>query len=236
MDFAQRFLFFNNASVNPPLYLYTMKKVRLRFAPSPTGGLHLGGVRTALYNYLYAKKHKGDFVLRIEDTDQSRYVAGAEQYINDCLNWCGIQPNEGPHHEGEYAPYRQSERKNLYKQYAEELVKKGHAYYAFDTPEEIEAVSQSTEKNVSLNGLAVANATENIAQTPIVTSVVAPLVIETLEANATALLTLRTETREEKAIVIINKHGGVIENERAAIAQSTKDEVANAAQAPDRLK
>ena len=136
------FLFFNNASVNPPLYLYTMKKVRLRFAPSPTGGLHLGGVRTALYNYLYAKKHKGDFVLRIEDTDQSRYVAGAEQYINDCLDWCGIQPNEGPHHEGEHAPYRQSERKDLYRKYAEELVKKGHAYYAFDTPEEIESLRE----------------------------------------------------------------------------------------------
>jgi len=119
-----------------------MKKVRVRFAPSPTGGLHLGGVRTALYNYLYAKKHKGDFVLRIEDTDQNRYVPGAEQYIIDCLNWCGIQPDEGPHHEGAYPPYRQSERKNLYRQYAEELVKKGHAYYAFDTPEEIEALRE----------------------------------------------------------------------------------------------
>ena len=104
------------------------------------------------------------------------------------------------------------------------------------TPEEIEAISQSTEKNVGLNGLAVANATENIAQTPIVTSVVAPLMIETLEANAMALLTLHTKVGEEEAIAIINKHGGVIENERAAIAQSTKDEVANAAQAPDRLK
>ncbi len=88
-----------------------MKKVRVRFAPSPTGGLHLGGVRTALYNYLFAKKHDGDFVLRIEDTDQNRYVEGAEQYIIDCLKWCGILPDEGPHHEGDYAPYRQSERK-----------------------------------------------------------------------------------------------------------------------------
>jgi glutamyl-tRNA synthetase len=119
-----------------------MKKVRVRFAPSPTGGLHLGGIRTALYNYLYAKKHKGDFVLRIEDTDQNRYVEGAEQYIIDCLNWCGMQPDESPHHEGEYAPYRQSERKHLYKKYAEDLVKKGHAYYAFDTPEEIEALRE----------------------------------------------------------------------------------------------
>ncbi len=115
-----------------------MKKVRVRFAPSPTGGLHLGGVRTALYNYLFAKKHNGDFVLRIEDTDQSRYVPGAEQYIINSLQWCDILPNEGPHQDGEYGPYRQSERRNLYSNYAEELVKKGHAYYAFDTPEEIE--------------------------------------------------------------------------------------------------
>jgi len=115
-----------------------MKKVRVRFAPSPTGGLHIGGVRTALYNYLFAKKNKGDFVLRIEDTDQNRYVEGAEQYIMDCLNWCGISPDEGPGLEGDCGPYRQSERKNLYKKYAEELVKKGYAYYAFDTPGEIE--------------------------------------------------------------------------------------------------
>ncbi len=119
-----------------------MSKVRVRFAPSPTGGLHLGGVRTALYNYLFAKKHNGDFVLRIEDTDQGRYVPGAEQYIIDSLAWCGILPDEGPHKEGDYAPYRQSERKNFYKEYAEELVKKGHAYYAFDTPEEIEALRE----------------------------------------------------------------------------------------------
>ena len=116
-----------------------MSKVRVRFAPSPTGGLHLGGVRTALYNYLFAKKNGGDFVLRVEDTDQTRYVEGAEQYIIDCLNWCGISPDEGPHNPGDYAPYRQSERKNIYREYAEELVKSGHAYYAFDTPEEIES-------------------------------------------------------------------------------------------------
>lgn len=118
------------------------KKVRVRFAPSPTGGLHLGGVRTALYNYLFAKKHGGDFILRTEDTDQSRYVEGAEQYIIDCLNWCGLNPDEGPHVGGEYAPYRQSERKDLYKKYAEQLVNDGHAYYAFDTPEEIEAMRE----------------------------------------------------------------------------------------------
>lgn len=114
------------------------KRVRVRFAPSPTGGLHLGGVRTALFNYLFAKKHNGDFILRIEDTDQNRYVEGAEQYIIDCLNWCGITPDESPVTPGQYAPYRQSERKNLYRQYAEKLVMEGHAYYAFDTAEELE--------------------------------------------------------------------------------------------------
>lgn len=119
-----------------------MSKVRVRFAPSPTGGLHLGGVRTALYNYLFAKKHHGDFVLRVEDTDQTRYVEGAEEYIIDCLKWCNILPDEGPHKQGAYGPYRQSERKNLYRQYAEQLVKSGHAYYAFDTPEEIEAMRE----------------------------------------------------------------------------------------------
>nr|WP_294943505.1 glutamate--tRNA ligase [uncultured Mucilaginibacter sp.] len=115
------------------------KKVRVRFAPSPTGGLHLGGVRTVLFNYLFAKKHGGDFVLRIEDTDQSRYVAGAEKYIADCLAWCGLIPDESPAVGGQYAPYRQSERKVIYREYAERLVSQGHAYYAFDTPEELDA-------------------------------------------------------------------------------------------------
>jgi glutamyl-tRNA synthetase len=114
------------------------KKVRVRFAPSPTGGLHLGGVRTVLFNYLFAKKHHGDFVLRIEDTDQNRYVEGAEQYILDCLGWCGLLPDESPVAGGPYAPYRQSERKSIYREYAEKLVRQGHAYYAFDTPEELE--------------------------------------------------------------------------------------------------
>lgn len=115
-----------------------MKEVRTRFAPSPTGGLHLGGVRTALYSYLFAKKHNGKFILRIEDTDQNRYVEGAEQYIVDCLEWCGISPDESPLKGGEYTPYRQSERKEIYKQYAMQLINSGHAYYAFDTTEELE--------------------------------------------------------------------------------------------------
>jgi len=114
------------------------KRVRVRFAPSPTGGLHLGGMRTVLYNYLFAKKHGGDFILRIEDTDQSRYVPGAEEYIFNCLKWAGLEPDESPIHGGEHGPYRQSERKDLYRKYAEQLVKDGHAYYAFDTPEELE--------------------------------------------------------------------------------------------------
>jgi glutamyl-tRNA synthetase len=115
------------------------KKVRVRFAPSPTGGLHIGGVRTILFNYLFAKQNNGDFILRIEDTDQGRYVAGAEEYIINCLKWCGLNPDEGPHVGGGFGPYRQSERKNLYRAYAEELVKNGYAYYAFDTPEELDS-------------------------------------------------------------------------------------------------
>ena len=118
------------------------REVRTRFAPSPTGGLHLGGVRTALYSYLFAKKHQGKFILRIEDTDQNRYVSGAEQYIIDCLAWCGLSPDEGPHIGGEHAPYRQSERKESYKQYALQLVESGHAYYAFDTTEELEKMRE----------------------------------------------------------------------------------------------
>ena len=114
------------------------KRVRVRFAPSPTGGLHLGGVRTVLFNYLFAKKHGGDFILRIEDTDQSRFVPGAEDYIVQTLNWCGMIPDESPVVGGPYAPYRQSERKESYKQYATTLIEAGHAYYAFDTPTELE--------------------------------------------------------------------------------------------------
>lgn len=119
-----------------------MSKVRVRFAPSPTGGLHLGGVRTVLYNYLFAKHHGGDFVLRIEDTDQTRFVEGAEDYIFKCLEWCGLIPDESPRHGGPYGPYRQSERKHLYYQYAQQLIDVGYAYYAFDTPAELEAMRE----------------------------------------------------------------------------------------------
>jgi glutamyl-tRNA synthetase len=120
-----------------------INKVRARFAPSPTGGLHLGGVRTVLFNYLYAKKYGGDFIVRIEDTDQARFVEGAEKYIFDCLDWCGLAPDESVLQDGPYAPYRQSERKSIYRKYAERLVKEGKAYYAFDTPAELEAMREN---------------------------------------------------------------------------------------------
>ncbi len=124
------------------------RRVRLRFAPSPTGGLHMGGVRTALFSYLFAKKHNGDFILRIEDTDQTRYVKGAEEYIIEALKWCGIEPNEGVGFgDGPHAPYRQSERKELgiYAKYAQQLIDAGHAYYAFDTSEELDAMRKRLE-------------------------------------------------------------------------------------------
>lgn len=118
----------------------------MRFAPSPTGPLHMGGVRTALYNYLFAKKHGGDFILRVEDTDQTRFVNGAEVYIIDSLKWCGITPDEGQGFGGSFGPYRQSERKPMYKAFAEQLVKSGHAYYALDTAEDLETVRDLAKK------------------------------------------------------------------------------------------
>lgn len=114
------------------------RHVRVRFAPSPTGPLHIGGVRSALYNYLFARKHGGTFILRIEDTDQQRYVPGSEEYIHESLSWLGLVPDEGPNHGGPFGPYRQSERKNLYTLWIDHLIERGHAYLAFDTPEELE--------------------------------------------------------------------------------------------------
>ncbi|WP_378186069.1 glutamate--tRNA ligase [Aquimarina sp. W85] len=122
-----------------------MNDVRVRFAPSPTGPLHIGGLRTALFNYLFAKKHAGTFILRIEDTDQNRYVEGAESYIKEALDWCSIPYDEGPEIKGVYGPYRQSERKSLYKEYAQELIKNGSAYYAFDTAEELDSIRKKYE-------------------------------------------------------------------------------------------
>ena len=122
------------------------RETRVRFAPSPTGPLHIGGVRTALYNYLYAKRNKGKFILRIEDTDQQRKVEGAEEYIIEALNWLGISPDEGPVTGGPMSPYRQSDRKDLYSEYTDQLITSGHAYIAFDTPAEIEAVKATMIK------------------------------------------------------------------------------------------
>lgn len=147
------------------------RKVRVRFAPSPTGPLHIGGVRTALYNYLYAKKHGGDFLLRIEDTDQNRLVPGAEQYIIESLKWIGIEPNEGVGFgDGPHAPYRQSDRKASYRQYAEQLIQSGHAYYAFDSEQELEALKaahpnfkyDATTRQLAKNSLTLS--AEEVAQ------------------------------------------------------------------------
>lgn len=126
-----------------------MNNIRLRFAPSPTGPLHMGGVRTALFNYLFAKRNNGKLILRIEDTDQTRYVPGAEEYIINSLEWCGIKFDEGIKEGGEFGPYRQSERKEIYKKYALELVDKGLAYYAFDTPEELDEMRKKLEEQKS---------------------------------------------------------------------------------------
>jgi glutamyl-tRNA synthetase len=118
------------------------KQVRVRFAPSPTGPQHIGGIRTALYNYLFARQHQGTFILRIEDTDQTRYVEGTEAYIKEALKWCGITPDEGVEEGGPYAPYQQSERTEIYQRYAQQLIDDGHAYYAFDTPEELDEMRE----------------------------------------------------------------------------------------------
>ncbi len=121
-------------------------KTRVRFAPSPTGPLHIGGLRTALFNYLYARKHKGTFILRVEDTDQNRYVDGSESYIQEALEWCGMIPDEGPANGGSHGPYRQSERKGIYKSHIEELLTSGAAYYAFDSSEALSTAREEAEK------------------------------------------------------------------------------------------
>jgi glutamyl-tRNA synthetase len=123
-----------------------MTQVRVRFAPSPTGPLHIGGVRTALYNYLFARKNRGTFILRIEDTDQARFVQGAEEYIMETLHWCGISVDEGIREGGAFGPYRQSDRKDIYRQYADMLVERGDAYFAFDTPEQLETLRKESER------------------------------------------------------------------------------------------
>ena len=121
------------------------RKVRVRFAPSPTGPLHIGGLRTALYNFLFAKQNQGDFILRIEDTDQNRFVPGAESYITNALSWCGIEPDESPLKGGDFKPYRQSERMSVYAKYAGQLVESGNAYYAFDTVDDLETARKTSD-------------------------------------------------------------------------------------------
>lgn len=140
-----------------------MKKVRVRFAPSPTGPLHMGGVRTALFNYLFATKNNGDFIVRIEDTDQARFIEGAESYIMESLKWCGITPVEGPGIGGDFGPYKQSARKEIYVQFSQQLIETGWAYYAFDTPEELDQKRKAAEadKNVFVYNQASRNQLNN---------------------------------------------------------------------------
>ena len=127
------------------------RKVRVRFAPSPTGPLHIGGVRTALYNYLFARANGGDMILRIEDTDSRRFVPGAEEYINESLAWLGIGIDEGVREGGEFGPYKQSQRRDIYREYVKILLDSGKAYIAFDTPEELEAARTSLTRLIGRN-------------------------------------------------------------------------------------
>ena len=144
-----------------------MSKVRVRFAPSPTGPLHIGGVRTALFNYLFARKMGGKMILRIEDTDQSRYVKGAEEYLLEALNWCGIKLDESSVNGGNYGPYKQSERKAIYLPYAKQLINDGFAYYAFDTEEELD-VMRNRMKEAGLHSPQYNSITRNNMQNSLV--------------------------------------------------------------------
>ncbi|GAB2945535.1 glutamate--tRNA ligase [Hymenobacter coalescens] len=170
------------------------REVRVRFAPSPTGPLHIGGVRTALYNYLLARKLGGKMLLRIEDTDQNRFVPGAEQYIMDSLRWCGIEIDEGIEQGGPHAPYRQSERKPMYRQYADQLIQAGHAYYAFDTPEDLDAM------RARLTAAKVPNPQYNsITRTQMRNSLTLPEeeVTQLLESGAPYVIRLKVPRKEE---------------------------------------
>ena len=163
--------------------------VRVRFAPSPTGALHIGGVRTALYNYLFARQQGGVFALRIEDTDQNRYVPGAEAYIIDALKWIGLIPDEGVDFGGNYGPYRQSDRKAIYQRYAHELVQRGHAYYAFDTPEALDA-QRETEENFTYNFRTRSGLSNSLTMSP-------DAVRQRLDAGEPYVVRLRVEPGQE---------------------------------------
>ena len=140
------------------------RRVRVRFAPSPTGPLHIGGVRTALYNYLFARQHGGDMILRIEDTDSTRFVPGAEDYINEALQWLGIGIDEGVREGGNYGPYRQSERRDIYRTYVKLLLDEGKAYVAFDTPQELDA-KRAEVKNFQYDASARLSMRNSLSQT-----------------------------------------------------------------------
>ncbi|MCY0978733.1 glutamate--tRNA ligase [Chryseobacterium wangxinyae] len=194
-----------------------MSKVRVRFAPSPTGPLHLGGVRTALYDYLFAKNQGGEFVLRIEDTDTARYVEGAEDYIEEALEWCGIIPDESPKKGGKFAPYRQSERRDIYDRYTEQILKTDYAYIAFDTAEELDAIRSEYEakgdvfsyNNVSRNRLknSIALSEEEVqklldAKTPYVVRFKMPVdktlgLVDIIRGNSA----VNTDTLDDKVLV-----------------------------------
>ena len=184
------------------------RKVRVRFAPSPTGPLHMGGVRTALYNYLFAKHNNGDFLVRIEDTDQTRYVPGAEKYILDSLRWCGITPDEGPENPGKCGPYRQSERRGSYAQHAEALIKNGNAYYAFDTSEELEGV-RNRAKEMKMPNWQYNNITRSSMKNSL--SLSADEVKQRLENKEPYVIRLKSPRNEEikvndiiRGVVVVN--------------------------------
>ncbi|MEQ6121169.1 glutamate--tRNA ligase [Reichenbachiella sp. MALMAid0571] len=170
------------------------KEVRVRFAPSPTGVLHIGGVRTALYNYLFAKKNNGKMILRIEDTDQSRYVPEAENYINESLAWCGIVPDESPLAGGPYGPYIQSERKELYKEHVNRLLEEGKAYYAFDTAEELDAMREKL-KEAKANSLNYNSISRNSMKNSLTLS--KEEVEQKLEAGEPYVIRIKVPPKEE---------------------------------------
>ncbi len=171
-----------------------MQNVRVRFAPSPTGPLHIGGVRTALYNYLFAKKHNGTFILRIEDTDQTRFVEKAEEYIQEALDWGGITPDESPWNPGEYGPYRQSERKPMYREYADSMIENGTAYYAFDTAEELTEVRERA-KAAKMPNWQYNHITRNSMQNSLTLS--EDLVKEKIEAGEAYVIRVKIPRNEE---------------------------------------
>ena len=180
--------------------------IRVRFAPSPTGPLHIGGVRTALYNYLFAKKMNGTFILRIEDTDQNRYVPGAEKYIIDSLNWCNIPFDEGPGKNEKYGPYRQSERRSIYKEYAERLVKNGNAYYAFDTSDQLNEHRRQHE----LQGKTFIYNWHNRGKGRLINSLVLPSDITKKRIENGDDFVIRFKTPKDESLILHDEVRGVI--------------------------